>query len=125
MAKIFSLPTEGRTLFRGDTIILDMAIAQAGEALNLTGYAITFTAKKDIKDSDGAVTTIQKTLGSGIVVTDAADGKIRITLASADTEDFPDVDTTYICDVQVKKDGIVSTVAKGTMTVTPDVTKTN
>jgi hypothetical protein len=125
MAKIFSLPTEGRTLYRGDTIFLDMAIAQAGEALNLTGYAITFTAKKDIKDADAAVTTIQKILGSGIVVTDAPNGKIRITLAPEDTEDFPDVDTTYICDVQVKKDGVVSTVAKGTMTITPDVTKTN
>jgi hypothetical protein len=125
MAKIFALPKEGRTLYRGDTHILDMSVSQAGEAVNLTGYTITFTAKKDIKDADAAPTTIQKTLGSGIVVLDAPTGKIRITLNSADTATFPDVVTTYVADVQIKKDGITTTVASGTITITPDVTRTN
>jgi hypothetical protein len=112
-------------IFRGDTIIFDAAISQEGIALSLTGYSIWFTAKPNIANNDVASGVIQKTIGSGIVITDAAKGLIRITIAPADTSQIT-ADTTYQCDIQIKNTatGEVSTVARGTMKVELDVTQT-
>jgi hypothetical protein len=103
---------------------MDAAISQGGVALNITGYSIWFTAKSNIADNDVSAGVIQKTIGSGIVVVDAAKGLIRITISPADTANIT-ADTVYQCDVQIKNisTGEISTTAKGTMAVVLDVTK--
>jgi hypothetical protein len=125
MSKTFTLPAkESQKIFRGDTIIFDAAISQGGVALPLTGYLIWFTAKPNSSQTDSASGVIQKTLTSGIVVTDANKGLIRITISPADTAGI-NADTTYQCDVQIKKTatGEISTVGKGTMKVELDITQ--
>ena len=90
----------------------------------LTGYTIWFTAKPDIALADGATGVIQKTLTNGIVVTDMANGRIRITIAPSDTAAITE-ETVYDCDIQVKSATTeVSTVAKGNMKIEIDVTQT-
>jgi hypothetical protein len=119
----FSLPETGKKIFRGDTIVIEFAVSQDGVALNLTGYSIWFTAKKQKSDNDTAPTAIQKTLSSGIVVLDAAAGHIKVTILPADTATLS-ADTTYVCDLQVKSGGgVITTVADGTMAITLDVTQ--
>jgi hypothetical protein len=125
LSKTFALPSSEKSkIFRGDTIIMDAAVSQGGIALNITGYSIWFTAKPNIADNDLTSGVIQKTIGSGIVVVDAAKGLIRITIAPADTANITQ-DTIYQCDVQIKNTatGEISTTAKGTMKVELDVTK--
>ena len=124
MSKTFTLPETGKRIFRGDTIILEGTVSQEGVAVNLAGHSIWFTAKPQITDTDAAGSTIQKTVGSGIVVVDAANGEIRITLSPSDTAGINN-DTTYQCDVQIKNTstGEISTVARGTMVVERDVTQ--
>ncbi len=119
MSTEFKLPVTGK-LFRGDTIIIQATVNQGGVAVDLTGYEIKFTAKKSISDNDSA--GIQKSVGSGIVVVNAARGEIDITIAPADTIQNT-TDVTYVCDIQLKKAGVISTVAIGTLTVSLDVTQ--
>lgn len=122
MAKTFSLPTDGKKLYRGDTIVFEAALSQGGVALDPTGYSIWFTAKTAVTQMDNQ--GIQKTIGSGIEVLDAATGKIRITLAPADTASLT-ADTTFQCDIQIKHiaSGVITTVARGTIAITMDVTQ--
>jgi len=122
--QIFTLPPPDRKLFRGDTIVLEAAVSQAKKAFSLTGYTIWFTAKPDIGNPDSGSGVIQKTVGTGITVIDAADGKIRIVISPSDTAGINKT-TTYQCDVQVKNTstGEISTVARGAITVDLDVTQ--
>lgn len=116
-------PSSGKKLFRGDHIILEAAISQAKKALTITGYAIWFTAKPNISLPDGGSGVIQKTIGNGITVIDAIEGKIRITILPADTAGI-NLETKYECDVQVKSPtNEIFTVARGTVTVSIDVTQ--
>ena len=124
MSKSFTLPAKAdQHIYRGDTIIIEAAINQGGEPINITGYSIWFTAKPNIANNDGTSGVVQKTLVSGIAVTDAPTGRIRITIAPADTAQISQT-TTYECDVQVKSpSGEVTTAARGTMKVELDVTQ--
>lgn len=118
----FSIPAAGKTLFRGDTIVIEGTVSQGGVPVNLTGYSIWFTAKKAITDADNATGAIQKTVGAGVEIVDAPNGQIRITLAPSDTATITQT-TTYQCDVQLKAAGVTSTPDKGTMTVEIDITQ--
>lgn len=119
----FALPQAGRKIYRGDTIVIEFAIAQDGVATNLTGYSIWFTAKKQLSDNDTSPSSIQKTIGSGITVLDAAAGHIRVTILPADTATLSAA-TTYFCDLQIKSaGGVITTVADGTIAIVLDVTQ--
>lgn len=115
--------SSGKKLYRGDHIVFEAALSQAKKALAITGYTIWFTAKPNISLPDGGSGVIQKTIGNGITVLDASQGKIRIGLVPADTAGI-NQETKYECDVQVKSPtNEVSTVARGTVTVSIDVTQ--
>jgi hypothetical protein len=123
MATSIALPESGKKIYRGDTIVIQMTVAQGGVAVDLTGYAIKFTAKKDIKDADGAASTIQKAIGTGVTVVNAARGEIDVTLAPSDTSGNQS-EITYVWDVQLTKAGVVTTAGFGTLTISMDVTQT-
>jgi hypothetical protein len=108
---------------RGDTIRLLITCTRAGSPVNLTGASIWATFKRSISDTDAAATTIQKTLDNGIVVTDAANGLAVVTLDPADTASLTK-ETTFEGDIQVREaDGIVTTVADGSLFIALDVTR--
>jgi len=120
----FSLPPSGKKVYRGDTIVIDAIITQDSSPVNLTGYSIYATFKVNITDEDNAATTIQKSIGSGITVVNAATGQIRITLVPSDTSSNT-TEITYKVDIQLKSaTNVVSTPDDGTLTVSLDVTKT-
>jgi hypothetical protein len=107
---------------RGDTnnytgTVLD----SAGDAVDLTGATLRFTAKLNRGDADNATGVIAKTTGSGITHTNAATGQYRITLAPADTSSLT-ATTLYFWDLQLTDGaGSVFTVDNGTLTITTDV----
>jgi hypothetical protein len=108
------------TMRRGDTVKLNITVTRGGSAVDLTGASIWFTVKNAVTDADPGV--FQKTVGSGIVVTNAAAGQAQITIANADTSAIVG-SRTLLYDIQVKEaGGDITTVANGTITVSPDVT---
>lgn len=111
------------TVKRGDTIDLEVPILRDDVAVDLTGADIWFTAKRRLTDAD-ADAVAQKSIGSGIVVVgDAADGTVLVTLDPADTDSLTK-QTVLTCDIQlVEADGRVTTVASGTLTVELDATR--
>ncbi len=118
----FKLPETGK-LYRGDTIHIYMTLVEDDLPLNLTGWDLWFTAKKDLNDTDNAATTIQKRLGSGIILIDILAGQIRITLLPNDTNSN-NTSITYVCDIQGKDpSGEIHTFDDGTMTISVDITR--
>jgi hypothetical protein len=99
---------------RGDSAIFDIPITtNAGVPYDLTGYTVSFTARKQGK-------TIQKqTDGNGIEITDAENGHSVLTLEPEDTAEIG----LYRFDVQIVKDLITHTVAMGDLNIIDDVTK--
>jgi hypothetical protein len=109
---------------RGDTYTFDVTITRSSSPVDLTGASFWCTAKNSLADDD-VDAVFQKTLSSGIaVVGAAANGKIRVTIAATDTATLSHTATTALqIDVQMKEStNQVTTVAQGTLTVTPDVT---
>lgn len=110
---------------RGDDRTFDIDIAdQDGAAVDLSTFeGLWFTAKRRISDSDEDA-VFQKALGQGLELDTEIDGRASVTVDAADTTDLPDHNTRLVWDVQVKDgEGSVVTVAAGTLTVTPDVTR--
>lgn len=124
MAITFKLPEANDTIFRGDTVVIQMTITEDDIPMNLTGYSVWFTMKKVITDADAATGAIQKTVGSGIVLLDTVNGLIEITIAPGDTAPNDGVQK-YEADVQIKHtaSGKIETVARGTITFEPDITR--
>jgi hypothetical protein len=82
-----------------------------------------FTAKWAYRDLDAAA-VFQKTIGSGIVITNALLGLATATLVAADTSGLAAVKVPLVWDIQVRTaGGETFTVAKGNLIVTPDVTR--
>lgn len=108
------------SMTRGDTPTFDLTITDAaGDAVDLTDATIAFTAKRSIADS---ATVFQKTVGSGVTVTNAAGGLASVLLAAGDTTALPDRTIALHYDVEVvESDGTKTTVASGLLTVSPDV----
>lgn len=114
----------GERGYRGDTILLDAICRRRDSSIiDLTGASLWFTAKNAIEDAD-VDAVFQKTDSDGIVVTDAAGGAVDITIDPEDTEDLGDEEVVLQCDLQVKElDGTISTVARGSLRISPDVTR--
>jgi len=106
---------------RGDTNLYDLTAKQAsGAALNLTGVSLWFTIKRNAWEADPGV--VQKTVGSGINVTDAVNGLFTVTLDPNDTKDIEP--GRYSWDCQVKETtGRVTTVDRGDFFLMPDYTR--
>lgn len=70
-------------MFSGNTRVLKVAVLDQDEVkVDLTGATATFV----LMPAPGQVATLTKTVGSGIVITDALNGLLEITLLPADTD---------------------------------------
>lgn len=110
------------TIYRGDTVSLNITITASGEAYNLTGKSMWFTAKTSYAVADPG--TFQKTIGNGITIVSAANGRATIVISPSDTNSLGNSKTALVYDVQVKDaSGNIYTVASGNLIVVPDVTR--
>jgi hypothetical protein len=110
------------TFTRGDTVVLSGSVTFGGDPYNLAGATIWCTAKSRFTDADEDA-IFQKTIGSGIVIVNAAAGLYTITIDPADTVDLAKVKNILVYDVQLKDaDNKVFTIASGNLIINPDVT---
>lgn len=110
---------------RGDDRTYDIDVVdEDGAAVDITTFgALWFTAKRRISDADEDA-VIAKALGVGVELDDVVTNRANVTIQSSDTESLPDIKTRLAWDVQVQDDlGNIVTIASGTLTVTPDVTR--
>jgi hypothetical protein len=97
-------------------LLLD--IYENGLPMDLTGASVSFTAKRSRVSLDAM---IQKSVGDGIEIVDAQEGKIAIDIAPADTM-YSQRDTVLVWDIQVVDQfGHKSIPVKGTLRVNLDV----
>lgn len=109
---------------RGDNALFSMNIVNyVGDALDITGAEIWFTAKYGPNDADEDA-VFQKTIGNGIDIVDAPLGEINIVLDPEDTDSLLDTNKLRF-DVQIKDaSDKVYTIESGTLIVDYDVTRT-
>lgn len=89
---------------------------------NITGCTLTFTAKRDVDDSD-ANAVIQKTVGNGLTITTPSAGIFVLgPLLPADTQSLPNENIGLVFDIEMVLGGNVSTVAKGVLYVDAEAT---
>lgn len=110
------------TIERGDSRTLRATATYQGSPYNLTGKTIWFTAKRSPKDSDDQA-VIRKSTGSGIDL-DVTDNNVCLVhIDGADTDSLT-TKQSLSADIQVADGDDIMTVAKGILTVEPDVTRT-
>lgn len=114
---------------KGDTQGFDVFVTKYNEVtgedeiVNLTGAKAWFTAKRTSEDLDSAaIIKLDSVANPSQVVITGVTGKVRITLAPADTVNSPVKWLEY--DVQIKEvDGTVTTVQKGKLELTKNITR--
>ena len=105
------------TTYAGDTTIVDYTVILNGAAVDLTGLTLRWAARRAYSDSAPAIV---KETGSGIVYTDAAHGKVRLTLRPADTASLAiSSPTTLVWALRLYDGSDVYTVATGQLIVQP------
>jgi hypothetical protein len=113
------------TIYRGDTVKLNVAVTAGGAVFNLTGCTVWFTVKNQYSDPDNQSVFQKSTTNGGITITDAPNGLCQVTIANADTSGEPDTKVMLLWDCQVKDaSGNIYTVNSGNLIILPDVTKT-
>lgn len=113
------------TIYRGDTVKLNMAVTSGGSFYDLTGSTIWFTAKNHFSDPDISAVFQKSTTGGGITITNAPNGLCQVTIDPADTSGEPPTKVMLVWDAQVKDaQGRIYTVASGNLIIVPDVTIT-
>jgi hypothetical protein len=96
--------------------------ANAGDPYDLTGDKVVwFTAKRHLSDADEDAVILKET-GEGISVLSPTN-TARVQIDAADTVGLPDQEIVLQFDVQVKDGTEVITIADGTLSVLPDVTR--
>jgi len=111
------MTTKTLELYRGDTKRYSFTFKRDGVAIDITGYTIRFTVKREKTDSDSDA-VITKDVTSH---TNAAGGESAVDLSSAETN-VPE--GSYCYDIQTTDaGGAISTVLAGAFIVTEDVTK--
>jgi len=116
-----------RAMMRGDTFSFPIAVKTAtGAPYNLTGATLWSTVKRAWAEPDSLALARMKTPSSGIVVTDAVNGKAIVTMPAAATIDMGDGPVTLVYDVQLRAaDGVtITTIEIGTIECWPDATRT-
>lgn len=108
---------------RGDTVKLLVTATRDDSPINIATATLYFTAKTSRSLADDATGVIQKISGAGIEVVSAPNGQAVVTIDPEDTEGLV-LKTKYFCDVQlVEADGVVTTIAEGTLVMHLDVTQ--
>jgi hypothetical protein len=109
------------SMTRGDTTEFDVTLTDSdGDALNLAGLTLTFTAKRRPTDTD-ADAVFQKTNGAGIAVTSESGGLATVTVDAADTEGLTFTRSLH-WDLQVEAAGEVQTPLSGLLAIADDIT---
>lgn len=112
---------------RGDTKVVRVTIDHSTLGVSgVSGYSFWFTAKNDIADAD-ADAVVKKLPENFTVVTagDAStDAVVTCKIIPGDTSDLDDFPVPLSYDIQAEDGaGNVTTIASGTLTVSPDVTR--
>ena len=106
------------SLTRGDTVLHQITVQNTDESVrDVTGATVTYTVRANSKSG---TQVIQKTVGSGIVLTTPTSGILTVTLNPADTA--LDVGRKYFYDCQMTLSGVVQTIQAGQITVVGEVT---
>lgn len=106
-------------IIRGDSETIEFELTDNGEAVDLTGSEVFFTAKPALTNDAGDTTAvIKKNVTSH---SDPTEGKTQIILTSTDTNVTPGI---YYYDIQVKKSGnIITSIKARQLEVLADVTR--
>lgn len=107
-----ALKAQNFTMYSGDSKILVITVkSDAGSFLDLTGYTIKWKASFS--------NPLEKSIGTGITITDAPNGVFQIEIDPADTTE---IRGHFRHEVEITSGaGVVSTVVVGTMTVLVDL----
>lgn len=121
-----------RGMQRGDDLVFDLTAKKPDPgtgvllAINLTGGKAYFTAKRSITGTDELA---EIRLGSqaplaGVTIQNAPGGILRVDVPPAATKGFQNDPVVLAYDVEVvEATGQVTTVMRGLLTVSPDVTR--
>ena len=110
------------TMTRMDDVSLSGTATLSGSPYALGGCSLWFTAKRKYTDADSAA-IFQKSIGSGITVTNPTQGLFVIEIAPADTTAVEKVKTILVWDLQLRdSSGKTYTIASGNLIINPDVT---
>jgi len=105
------------TTTRGDTPTFYITVRRGDKLEDITGAAIVMTARRAVGDATPIFTR------AGSVISGTA-GTARVSLLSSDTEPLPFQTCACVYDIRVKlASGELGTVARGTFTVIPDITR--
>lgn len=102
-------------VYRGDTFVFQMTLSSGGEAFILDSELVTFTGQ--VKERGKATMVSQFT----IEILDGPNGVIRCILPASESANLVG-GKSYEYDIQMDNDGIVSTILKGPIISTSDVT---
>lgn len=114
------------SMIRGSTFSFDVAISNSGTGLpeNLTNGTLKFTAKWDLIDSDASA-VFQKSIGSGITITNASQGQVNIVISPTDTSTLPFNTVNLNYDLKYTDSiGNIFTTLLGLINITSNVTQT-
>lgn len=116
-------------MYRGDTLNIDFQVKDDdGSVVDLSGATAWFTVKDQLTDSDASAIfqyqATEPTATTGITWTNASQGKYRVSINPADTDNLGDTVQELHWDSQVKTSaGEIYTVEKGKLLVEPEVTR--
>lgn len=110
---------------RGDSYSFNAAIILNGQPVDLTGGIVRMTAKWSVSDVDADAVFQLSSATSGITITSATAGEIRVDIPSSATTSLPAKKVELPFDIQfVNSVNSVFTVLYGTLVIVPDVTIT-
>jgi hypothetical protein len=103
-------------LIKGDDMSIQVSITDDnGAAVNLEGYKVFFTAKQNLNDPDSAAVLSKE------VETGDDEGTVDINFTAAETDSLKP--RSYWWDIQLEKDGVISSTKRQLFRVVADVTR--
>lgn len=103
-------------MYRGNDRVFELTVTRDNKPVNLTGASLRFVARGSVKADSLALVT-KTTANGGILITDAVNGQVQISVDSVDTADLY-APTALHYDVELEEaNGRISTAAKGVLLV--------
>ena len=107
-------------IYRGDNRTFKVTVKDGdGVVVDITGASIKFSVKEEISDTSYV---IQKTVGSGINITDAANGEYEVYIVPADTQNLDTKVYEYDSELTTSAPKVY-TVVRGEFTVQAEITR--
>lgn len=104
-------------LYRGDTETYTFNVTSGGSAYNLSGYTIKATGRET---EDATTELFDITITDGQLGSSFSTGVVVLRIPAATTAVLP---TKLVYDIEATSGSIVTTIAKGEITVTKDVSR--